>query len=161
MLRLKLLAILLVAAIFAGAGCYTVLRHPQTYDLTGEYYEQKSCADCHADADLYHYTERYGSGWYEYYPAPWAVYYQSPWWYEDYWYYTPDPNHLGSPPVTGDRTPWSRQIGPGSDPLPSQGKQKVDNPLPPDAQRSDPKEDEQKPAERREKKPRKRNIWGR
>ena len=159
MLRHNPIAILLVAVILAGAGCYTVLRHPHTYDLADEYSEQKACADCHADADLYHYTSGLGSGWYDYYPAPWAVYYQSPWWYEDYWYYTPDPGRPGSQPVTGERSLWNRGIGTDPNPLPSQGGKNIDKPQAPDTPRSDPKDSEQKPEPPKKKK--KRRIWGR
>ena len=159
--RFKVLYLLLALTVLAGAGCYTVLRHPETYDTTGEYYERKACSDCHADADLYHYTERYGGGWYEYYPAPWAYYYQSPWWYEDYWYYTPDPNDLGSPPVTGGRTLWNRGLGSDPDPLPSQGGDAISPPLPADSPRPDTKENNDKPVKPKPTKKKKRTIWGR
>ena len=158
--RVHVLALLLAAAVLAGAGCYTVLRHPNTYDLADESQEQKSCADCHADADLYHYTDAHGWGWYNYYPAPWAVYYQSPWWYEDYWYYTPNSGDPGSPAVTDERNLWGRSPGVESDFLPSQGKQKIDSPLPSNTEKPDatPTGNE---AKEDSKKKKKRTLWGR
>ena len=157
--RRRTLAALAIALALAGAGCYTVLRHPATGDLTDDYGEAKSCADCHADADLYHYTDAYGMDWYQYYPTPWARYYQSPWWYEDYWYYTPPAGHPATPAVTDERNMWSRPPG-GSDLLPSQGKQKVETPLPSETQKPDAKPSGEKPKEEPQKK-KKRTIWSR
>jgi hypothetical protein len=94
-------------------------------------FEQRACADCHAEADLYHYTNAHEEGWYSYYPPEWAYYYDTPWWYDDYWYYPPPP-----PPVPGEpedvegrtgRTVWTRPSGGGPGWLPSQGSPKDQN----------------------------------
>jgi hypothetical protein len=151
--------VLLVLALFVAGGCYTVLRHPATYtydyDWAEDHSGQKVCADCHADADLYHYVEAYGGSWYNTYPDPWAYYYQSPWWYGDYWYYESD-DGIAGPIETGERHLWSRG-GRGTDLLPSQGEQIQSAPSP---NQSNPSSSgtEEKPKEKPKKK---RRVWSR
>ncbi len=158
MKRIHPLFLLLVIATLAGGGCYTLLRHPETYDLDGDHATSKACADCHEDTDLYHYTEAYGGDWYSYYPDPWAYYYQSPWWYEDYWYYSPDPDGPASPSNSGGRHLWDRG---GGDPgfVPSQGGRQIESPPPTKPDRS--KESDDKKAEKEKKRKKKRRLWGR
>ncbi len=157
---------LVVLAVTAGGGCYTVLRHPTSIDITQEQQDEaqgpRTCSDCHADADLYHYSRSYDLGWYEYYPAPWAVYYESPWWYDNYWYYPPQSQGPGAAAETRGRHMWSRGTGGGPGFLPPQGDQNTspsgsvtspDKPKPQDGDK--PQQDE------KAKKKEKRRLWGR
>jgi len=78
------LMLVVLAALVATTGCYTVLRHPTGGEAveTAGYY--RSCADCHANAEYYHPYYRYGrtNTW-------WSGYYGNPWWYDDYWWWDP------------------------------------------------------------------------
>ena len=157
MRRIHPVLILLVLALFAAGGCYTVLHHPQAYESTDGHYADKACADCHADADLYHYTEGYGGSWYYTYPPSWAYYYQSPWWYGDYWYY--EPSHDGpAAPTESGRHLWNRGGASAPEFLPGQGEQiKVpSNTIKPGETTGN---SDEKPAKK--KKPKKRSLWGR
>jgi hypothetical protein len=150
--------ILLTIALFVAGGCYTVLRHPSTYDMTDDYGD-KACADCHADADLYHYTEAYGGSWYLHYPAPWAFYYQSPWWYGDYWYYDPDTPGAPYPVELGGRHLWNRGGGLTPGPVPPQGEQQL--PAVTGQQDRSDSRDTDKPVREEKEKKKKRTLWGR
>ncbi|MBM3285970.1 MAG: hypothetical protein FJY88_01250 [Candidatus Eisenbacteria bacterium] len=161
MTRIRPVVWLLLLAVLAGAGCYTVLRHPEPMELTEEDGSSKACSDCHADADLYHYAHEYDVGWYQYYPAPWAVYYSSPWWYDSYWYYPPHDPDPGLPQETGGRSLWSRGSTSDSNPLPIQGGTGA---LPPagltSPDKPKPGETTQPPKEEKKDKE-KRRLWGR
>ncbi|MDM7915297.1 MAG: hypothetical protein ACE15D_12905 [Candidatus Eisenbacteria bacterium] len=159
--RLPAIAWILVAALVSGAGCYTVLRHPAAVDMTqAETGEPLSCADCHADANLYH-PYAYDLGWYGYYPPAWASYYATPWWYDSYWYYPHDGGSDIPPAVSGGRTIWSREGAGGSNaPLPTQGSgvsnptkdrpnDPNDKPGRDDGSKDDDKKDKEKKDERR------------
>ena len=109
MRRLLAAAVLVVVSLLiAGAGCYTVLRHPTGSSVMyeGSYY--KSCADCHADAAFYH---PYGHPYYRYGQSHygWGSYYGRPWWYDDYWWWDPhhDDDYEGPEVETGTRHLWS------------------------------------------------------
>jgi hypothetical protein len=170
------LAGLLLVAIIAGAGCYTVLRHPAPLDMAEDGYEngysdQRACADCHADADLYHYTDPHNAAWYNTYPAPWAYYYDTPWWYDDYWYYPSEPSngHGGPGDATleerSGRNAWTRPPGGGPGWLPSQDTPQAppavtqpDNTKPNDKpDKNTDKDDKDKKEEKKEK----RKLWNR
>lgn len=164
MVRLYPLLALLVVIALAGAGCYTVLRHPATYDLSQDqhYDGQRACADCHADVELFDYVTAHGASWYRYYPDSWAVYYQSPWWYDDYWYYAPDPSNPPPAEVTGERTLWGRGTGGGPGWLPTQGSDKGSSALPQvKPQRNDTQNDDKPNQDKPKKKKKKRTLWGR
>jgi hypothetical protein len=113
----------MVLAALAGAGCYTVLRHPEGSDLTEVDMGGAACADCHAESDLRHYVDEGWGDWYRLYPQPWAVFYQSPWWYDDYWYAPNNPLPPEVPAETGQRHLWDRRTGGGPGYLPYQGPQ--------------------------------------
>ncbi len=112
MRRLGLILLLISAlALGTGLGCYTMIRHPDTGDLTGEEpSDGKSCLDCHSDADAYHWTDPYYTSLYGYYPSTWGAYYAHPWWYGANWY-TPS-DHGNAPAEIGGRNAWDR--GPGA-----------------------------------------------
>ncbi len=152
--------ILLLAAVVAGAGCYTMLRHPAVGE-EGDVGEARACADCHADADLYHDIGVYDYHWYRFYPAPWAAYYEPPWWYEDFWY-SPNPSEPGLPVETRERHLWTREGSSGPGYLPVQGDKNIGGtgkPTRPDTPPSKPDPDD-KGDEKKDKKE-KRHLWGR
>jgi hypothetical protein len=86
-------------------GCYTVLKHPQQADLTGDNGERRSCSECHESSYLSHdpFMYRYYDG--SAYWNRWYGYYYDPWWYDDYWYYDSWDGE-GPPLMTGERTRW-------------------------------------------------------
>ena len=153
--------VLFFAAVTAGAGCYTVLRHPVVSDLTEEAGGSKACSDCHADADLYHDVYTYDANWYHYYPAPWSAYYVAPWWYDDYWYYDTPGSGSGTPVENGSRHMWTRESGGGGPGLlPIQGDQQVGG----SGRTTKPDKPETPPSgsdEDKDKKDKKRHLWGR
>lgn len=126
-------AALAVLASVAGFGCYTILRHPVPVTEEGSFgstFEERTCADCHADADLEHMSGM--AGWYRSYPPSWADWYDRPWWWDDYWPYVPpppfgpgpghDPNDPGErSEQRSGRNLWTRPPGGGPGWLPSQG----------------------------------------
>jgi hypothetical protein len=161
MKRIHPITWVLLLAVAAGGGCYTVLRHPDTVEFTDDSGQTKACAECHADADLYHFTDSYNEGWYEYYPAPWAAYYATPWWYQDYWYYDlPDPIDPDAPRAERGRHLWARGSTGGSAPLPVQGGKDTLAPSVPATTDTPKPEDKPSPPEK-EKKKEKRHLWGR
>jgi hypothetical protein len=157
----KPLFVLLVAAALSGAGCYTLLRHPEVPDLASEQDDgsgRKACADCHTDAQFYHDATYGDASWYDYYPAPWAAYYEYPWWYNDYWNVAPQPDGAPVPAEVGGRHVWSRDSG-GAGFLPVQGDQNQSGnskPTSPDKPKDtkDTKDKEKKDQE-------KRHVWSR
>ncbi len=100
------LVLVIIVAIAALTGCYTVLRHPTGSEVVeaGGYY--KSCADCHANAAYYHPYYSYGRS-----HSWWSGYYGSPWWYDDYWWWDPyhgdDGDYEGPEVEQGERHLWS------------------------------------------------------
>jgi hypothetical protein len=155
--------LVLLLAVAAGGGCYTVLSHPETLDQPAEGVESKACSDCHSDADLYHYTDSYNMGWYDSYPAPWAAYYATPWWYDNYWAYEPNPGDPNAPRVERGRHLWSRGSTGGSGFLPIQGTRDALAPATPASPTTPEKpSDGTKPTPpEKEKKTEKRRLWGR
>lgn len=166
MKRIHPISWLLLLAFAAGGGCYTVLRHPEPLDVDGEIgesIESKACSDCHSDTDLYHYTDSYNMGWYDYYPAPWAAYYATPWWYDNYWAYdSTDPVDPNAPRSERGRHLWSRGSTGGSSPLPIQGGRDALAPATPATTTPEKPADGNKPTPPEpEKKKEKRKLWGR
>lgn len=106
----------LLVAIPLAAGCYTVLRHPDSGDLVAEESgSRRACADCHGDSPFYRDAfdpHVYGYGGYWVYPG-WSEYYYRPWWYSDYWYYSD--SGTGEPVETRGRHMWDsggrRELG--------------------------------------------------
>jgi hypothetical protein len=100
--RWSLCLLLLLSGGSLAAGCYTVLRHPEPDDLVAqETGTRKACEDCHVDSRFYHDAFDpwfYGFGGYWAY-QDWSDYYYRPWWYQDYWYYGPDPHDQAGVPV--------------------------------------------------------------
>jgi hypothetical protein len=108
--RWSLSLLLLIVGATLAAGCYTVLRHPESDALIAEEdgAPLKACGDCHADSPYYHdafdpHSYAFGSYWR--YPG-WSDYYFRPWWYRDYWYYDGGPADPGVPVETGGRHVW-------------------------------------------------------
>jgi hypothetical protein len=112
MRRLGLILILASAlALGTGFGCYTMVRHPDTGDLTTEHYSDgQSCSDCHAESDASNWTDPYYTSLYGYYPSTWGAYYAHPWWYDSGWGTAPGPD--GGTTVISGRNAWDR--GPGA-----------------------------------------------
>ena len=158
-LRVPIVFLILLAAALAGAGCYTLLRHPEVSELTSDEGERKACADCHEDAEFYHDSSYHDSTWYDYYPAPWAAYYEFPWWYDDYWYVGPPPEDALVPTEVGGRHVWSRDSG-GPGFLPVQGNQNQGSNSKP-ASPDKPKETKDEDDEKKDKEKEKRHVWGR
>lgn len=96
-------AALLALVAVAGAGCYTVLRHPTEVTAAPDMSYYRTCSDCHADAAYYHPYYSYGRSHYR-----WNAYYGYPWWYQDYWWWDPDDGDAGGGPdvETGSRHLW-------------------------------------------------------
>ncbi|MFH0777116.1 MAG: hypothetical protein V2A71_00660 [Candidatus Eisenbacteria bacterium] len=148
-------AVLLLAT-FAAAGCYTVLKHPEGTAMMDESYQRKSCMDCHASTQFYHY-DPYWYGYY--YPYSWWDYYGSPWWYRDYWYYG-SPGE-SAPVEEGGRHMWSAPSLRAPDPSvykpvvrPPEGKSgEGSEKKPPESSKTQEKKDEQKD--------KKRHMWSR
>jgi len=72
-----------LAALLLG-GCYTLLNHPGTLELTSAETEG-DCSRCHAqqeqiDVGVYPWVE-----YYAYSSSPWINYYGAPWWHDGYW----------------------------------------------------------------------------
>lgn len=163
MTRSRPLPFLLLAAALAGAGCYTMLRHPVVDQLADHESTARACADCHAEADLYHEIGVYDFHWYRFYPAPWAAYYEAPWWYDDYWF-TPGPGDSSQPPDDRERHLWTREGSSGPGYLPVRGDKSIggtgkpagsETPSPPPRNNDGGKEEEKKD------KKEKRHLWGR
>ncbi len=150
--------ILLLAAALSGAGCYTLLRHPEVTDLTSDEGDRKACADCHTDAQFYHDATYGDASWYGAYPAPWAAYYEYPWWYNDYWYTGSPSDGTPMPAETGGRHVWSRDSG-GPGFLPVQGDQIQGDNTKPAAPDKPDKPKDTKDKEKKEKE--KRHVWSR
>jgi hypothetical protein len=150
------MVILTLAAALSGAGCYTMLRHPEVQDLATEEGDRKSCADCHSDAEFYHDVTYGDASWYSTYPEPWAAYYEYPWWYDDYWYVAPPDGGTISVDASG-RHVWTRESsGPGF--LPVQGGQNEGgNSKPTTTDKPDKPKDKEKDKKDKEK----RHIWSR
>jgi hypothetical protein len=111
-----LVLLALISALAAGYGCYTMISHPAT-DYVVDEPGGKTCSDCHADSDFYHWTEPYYTSSYAYYPSTWGSYYLHPWWWNDTWT-RPDPSAGGAVETEG-RHAWDR--GPGSPNVPQIG----------------------------------------
>ncbi len=79
------LVFLLVGMGILLAGCYTVLVHPQTSEMTRSD-SPRHCSDCHNSADYYYWHFPYLDTWYWRYPY-WRSYYCRPWWWDDYWWW--------------------------------------------------------------------------
>jgi hypothetical protein len=167
MKRFTLFALLAITlAIGLGVGCYTMIRHPETDVTTGDMTDtaDRTCADCHSDADYYHWTDPYYTSFYSYYPSTWGSYYLHPWWYGKDWY--PGSSSPGQGLVEPDgRHAWDR--GPGSADVPSIGGTQIrsgsgdgakSTPAVVDTSRSHRSEVKEQPKAREEKK---RNAWGR
>jgi len=160
---------LLALVALAGAGCYTVLRHPTDVTAASSMSTYRTCSDCHADAAYYHPYYVYGRSHYG-----WNAYYGYPWWYEDYWWWHPHDDHEGDgrDVETGSRHLWgsggwasggwgfaSPPPGSGQAP-PSVAPDAPRNPArpvnsskaPPTPKRPSSKEDEKEKKEKREKK---------
>ena len=120
------LAIVLVLVAVLGAGCYTVLQHPEAEpwsssssssspgtDAWGQSYYGTDPNFLYGWTDPY-YTSLYGGfapSWGYYYYHPWTP--TGPWWYDPWYPWHPwDPDGGGPPPVTNGRLAWDR--GPGS-----------------------------------------------
>lgn len=122
------LAIVLVLVAIMGAGCYTVLRHPEA-----EPWSSSSSSSSYSpradgwDRDyygtdpgyLYRWTDPYYTSLYGGFAPSWGYYYYHPWtptgpWWSDPWYpwHPWDPDGGGPAPVTDGRHAWDR--GPGS-----------------------------------------------
>lgn len=169
MRRLPALWMAMTLAAIAGAGCYTVLRHPESLELTEVDLHDRACADCHVDSDLYHYVDEGWGGWYVLYPEPWRQYYQSPWWYEDYWQVPYYPQAPSVPVERGERHLWERRTAGGGGTLRYQGPKDEqggdpaanpsanpgnNNPTPPPPATDDDDDD-------KDKGDKKRRLWGR
>ncbi len=92
--RLLIMFGITIIVLLVLSGCYTVLRHPagstivddSTYDSSMYYGGGGPCAGCHAAAEYYHPSYRYGASHYR-----WNNYYGDPWWqYDDWWWSEPD-----------------------------------------------------------------------
>jgi hypothetical protein len=105
-------AVLLALALaIAGAGCYTLIRHPQS----GEPVDARSdeiCYSCHAsdddlDLELYPWADYYSHS-----SSPWVNYYAAPWWYDARWEWAAPPtggdNSATSERPRSDRYGWGR-----------------------------------------------------
>lgn len=107
--RWSLSLLLLLVGASLGAGCYTVLRHPESDALLAEDSGSlKACGDCHVDSRFYHDAfdpHAYAFGSYRQYPG-WSDYYFRPWWYRDYWYYDGGSQENGIPVETGGHHVW-------------------------------------------------------
>jgi hypothetical protein len=119
----RLTRILLLAAVvplLAGLGCYTMLQHQGSPDLTsGDTYGDdsagKDCVDCHSNTDAYHWTDPYYD-WYTTSPVGWTTYaYDAhPWWNGE-WYWNQKPANDSGVERNGQHA-WTRS---DASPLPS------------------------------------------
>ena len=115
MSRLGFLLLLAFAlAAVAGFGCYTMVRHPGPEDVSFNDSAGKTCLDCHADTDYYHWTDPYYTAFYNDAPGTWGAYYAHPWWYNEYWYRVPGASRDST--IVGGRHAWDR--GPTIVPIP-------------------------------------------
>lgn len=124
------LSLLLIVAVLlstgASVGCYTVLRHPPAHDMTGQIERDRTCFDCHADSDYYHWSDPYYTQSSLYYPSPWAPYYGQAWWYDPH---GPENHEVESGAPVSDRHAWERSSGPPD--IPRVGGGVRANPAPP------------------------------
>ncbi len=77
---------ILTAALWAGGGCYTLLRHPSPEEGFAAT-QDTSCERCHSATSQGNLD---GTSWVDYYAyssSPWLNYYASPWWYDNEWYH--------------------------------------------------------------------------
>ncbi len=160
--RFHIPLVILIAA-SSAAGCYTILRHPgPETDLTDETGIRRDCADCHADADLYHVPGGYDTGWYGYYPPLWADYYAAPWWYDGYWYHSGRSSREAPPAAAGERRVWSRDASNvGSLPTGNANVTPPANSEKPSGGAADKPTRETKEDKKKEEEKKERRIWGR
>jgi len=96
----------------AGAGCYTLIRHPRAAEPVDAHADD-ICYSCHSssdelDLDVYPWADYYGHS-----SSPWINYYAAPWWYDSHWEYHAPPAG-GAPSGTeadsrSARAGWGRQ----------------------------------------------------
>lgn len=162
-LLLGLLAFALAAG--TGFGCYTMIRHPEIDPSESAMHTDQvgdtSCADCHADADYYHWTSPYYTSFYSDYPSTWGTYYLNPWWHDKYW--APGSGGSGEPVERDGRHAWDR--GPGAPRVPSVGgsQSTISTGKPAAAPQDTASGRNNRPEKEqpREKEEKKRNAWGR
>jgi hypothetical protein len=101
--------VLLVAALSAAGGCYTVLKHPPSAEVADGGISQRDCFQCHSPSGPAHaYDPMFRPG-FEYYSDHFFPFYSYPWWYRDYWLYDTH-DYSGSSGDTDDsrRHLWGR-----------------------------------------------------
>jgi hypothetical protein len=104
--------VLALALAGVGAGCYTLIRHPQA-EQPVDAHADDVCYSCHGssdelDLDLYPWAEYYSNS-----SSPWINYYAAPWWYDSRWEWAVPPSG-GAPSETAeslsyDRAGWGRR----------------------------------------------------
>jgi hypothetical protein len=116
--RRVILGAILMTISFSLYGCYTVLKRPggvmEAEDrYLGEGYGEERWV--HPDYLWYdpfyrwYYPDAYGH---------WRYYYSYPWWWNEYWFWHPDPGRPRAP-VSTDRHIWDDRRGPGWSSSPS------------------------------------------
>jgi hypothetical protein len=123
--------VIALALVGAGAGCYTVIRHPQAAQPV-DARSDDLCYSCHASSDeldleLDPWAEYYGNS-----SSPWINYYAAPWWYDSRWEWAAPPAG-GAPseaaePPRYDRAGWGRRA---RTPSPSDSLRQRDAAFPP------------------------------
>lgn len=109
---LRLLPVVAAVAVLA-AGCYTVVSHPASMQVTAagssdSHGGDLACGECHVESEWLGYFDHpliYGSAGYYGYDW-WYDYYQRPWWFDDYWY--GDGGGSGAP-GEGGRLSWTKR----------------------------------------------------
>lgn len=105
--------LLALALAGAGAGCYTLVRHPQAAEPVDAHADD-ICYSCHSSSDeldleLYPWADYYSHS-----SSPWINYYAAPWWYDSRWEWSA-PQAGGAAPQaaegsSSDRAGWGRQV---------------------------------------------------
>ncbi|NNE09711.1 MAG: hypothetical protein HKN20_14215 [Gemmatimonadetes bacterium] len=99
-------------------GCYTVVRHPQSMQVTQRVDESGhtngggACNDCHFESEWLGYFDHpliYGFGGYATHER-WYDFYDRPWWYDNYWDHDDGQGGTpGSPFPEGAASSWTRR----------------------------------------------------
>ena len=99
---------LALALAVAGAGCYTLIRHPQAAESV-DAHSDDICYSCHTSSDeldleLYPWADYYSHS-----SSPWINYYAAPWWFDSRWEYSAPP--AGGAPSDAAESPRSDRAG--------------------------------------------------
>jgi len=96
-----------VALAAALSGCYTMLRHPNSTDVTDGGHYDSECLQCHDGATGYADDPWVADYWFDSY-VPWISYYDNPWWSETRWACCGDDDDELDRTVKGGRVNWGR-----------------------------------------------------